>query len=89
MSVHITADSSTLYEQAAVTPRRYLYAATEAIDQAFGEGYARKHPELVGAYINACAQDMLTSVIGAILQQNGSAQVDAIDRLASAVVERN
>jgi hypothetical protein len=34
---------------------RYLTAAREAIDAAFGEGHAARHPELVAAFVQACA----------------------------------
>jgi len=31
--------------------------AIKSIDQAFGEGYAKANPELVGAFIQTCAAD--------------------------------
>jgi hypothetical protein len=33
----------------------YLAAARETIDAAFGEGHAAANPELVAAYLQACA----------------------------------
>jgi hypothetical protein len=45
-------------EQAGSTANVYLHEAIKSIDQAFDEdGYAKKHPELVGAFIRACALD--------------------------------
>jgi hypothetical protein len=33
----------------------YLEAARDAIDAAFGPGHAARHPELVAAFLQACA----------------------------------
>jgi hypothetical protein len=37
----------------------YLLEAVEDIDRTFGEGYAKEHPGLVGAFIQTCAMDFL------------------------------
>jgi hypothetical protein len=34
-------------------PSSHLHAAIEAIDEAFGAGYARDHPELVAAMVQS------------------------------------
>ena len=52
----------TLMNQAGPTAAVYLRAAVDAIDEKFGEGYAAKHPELVGAFMQVCAQDFDTGV---------------------------
>jgi len=41
--------------QAPETAARYLRAAVAAIDETFGEGYARDHPELVASFLQASA----------------------------------
>jgi hypothetical protein len=46
------------FRQAGSTVSTYLAEAIEAIDRHFGEGYAQKHPELVGAFIMACTNDV-------------------------------
>ena len=35
----------------------YLGSAVEEIDKQFGEGYAKEHPELVGAFMQVAAND--------------------------------
>jgi methyl-accepting chemotaxis protein len=44
-------------ERPKMETRRYLSEAAAAIDEEFGEGYAAAHPELVGAFIGACATE--------------------------------
>lgn len=47
--------------QAGVTVDQYLMYAISDIDRRFNEdGYAKKHPELVAAYIKACVMDFNT-----------------------------
>lgn len=41
--------------QAPETAARYLRAAVAAIDETFGEGYARDHPDLVASFLQASA----------------------------------
>jgi hypothetical protein len=51
--------SLALLKQAATAGGRrdFLAESVERIDKEFGKGYARKHPELVGAYIQTAASD--------------------------------
>ena len=44
-----------LMRQASMTAQDYLNKALEVIDGAFGEGYAREHPELVDAFMQTAA----------------------------------
>jgi hypothetical protein len=64
----IDLDATGLMRQAPWTVQTYLTAAIEGIDEAFAtKGYASKHPELVAAYIQACAKDFGdTLLVGAI-----------------------
>jgi DNA-binding phage protein len=41
----------------------YLNSAIDSLDRNFGKGYAQKHPELVGAYINACVREQFTPYV--------------------------
>jgi hypothetical protein len=59
----IAADSTILMRQAPMTAAEYLDAAVKAIDARFGKGYAKAHPELVGAFIEASAVDLGAAVI--------------------------
>jgi hypothetical protein len=47
----ITASPGTLMRQAKYTAAEYLNAAVIDIDEKFGDGFAKEHPELVAAYM--------------------------------------
>lgn len=53
----ITADATTLMRQAPMTAQTYLIEAVRCIDTEFGCGYAKEHPELVAAFMQASASD--------------------------------
>lgn len=66
----ITANYDTLMRQAPMTVVGYLRTAIAEIDRAFNTtGYAREHPELVGAFLQACSVDMGAAVIAVALQE--------------------
>jgi hypothetical protein len=65
----ITASIETLVRQAPRTANEYLSTAIKEIDTSFGEGYAKTHPELVGAYIQTCAIDFAAGSITSALQE--------------------
>jgi hypothetical protein len=44
-----------LSRHAAMTASKYLLSAIDHIDRKFGEGYAKEHPELIGAFMQAAA----------------------------------
>lgn len=52
--------------------KEQLWAMVEAIDEVFGEGYAKKNPELMGRAMQA----MNTGYVGDILER----LVEAIER---------
>jgi hypothetical protein len=78
----ITADGKTLMRQASMTAREYLEQAIERIDRMLGEGFAKKHPELIGAFMQAAAVDLGSAIIAKTLQ-------DGLERLADMLSERN
>ena len=41
-------------EVAITQTNQYFTAAVEHIDRTFGRGYAKKHPDLVAAYVQSC-----------------------------------
>lgn len=43
--------------QAANTAAYWMERATDEINSLFGDGYAKKHPELVAAFMNTAASD--------------------------------
>jgi hypothetical protein len=65
----ITASIKTLMRQAPMTTNEYLSAAIKEIDSNFGEGYAKTHPELIGAYIQTCAIDFAAASVTSALQE--------------------
>ena len=50
-----------LMRQASMTANDYMWDAIRDIDILLGEGYAAKHPELIGAYMQTAAQDYHTA----------------------------
>jgi len=64
----ITASIETLVKQAPYTIKMYMEEAIKDIDNFFGEGYAKKNPKLLGQYIIACSNDVLTASITSALQ---------------------
>lgn len=41
----------------------YLAAAKQSIDREFGAGFAKANPQLVAAFLSACAADRLAEVL--------------------------
>jgi hypothetical protein len=62
MSNRITADNTTLMRQAPMTANEYFCEAIKFIDDRFDDGYAQAHPEFVGAFMQAAAQDFNTAI---------------------------
>lgn len=68
MTTTIAADSETLLKQAPWTARDYLMHAIHDIDEQFGEGYAKRNPELVGRYMQTCALDFGAAIIARAIE---------------------
>jgi hypothetical protein len=73
-----------LMRQSAPTIDIYLGEAIEMIDNRLGDGYAKKHPELLGAFIQAASTDYAGSCIGKQIEKAG----DTIDRLIDIIEEQ-
>ena len=58
-----TMSYETALDQAANTPWVYMDQAEEAIDAKFGDGYAKKNPQLVGTYMEVAGQEFIASVM--------------------------
>ncbi len=65
-----------MMRQAPHTIEFYLGEAIESIDKCFGEGYAKKHPELVGSFIQACTVDFDAAIIGSHIEHISNALSD-------------
>lgn len=53
----INADWKKLSEDGAGTATNLLIVAVDTIDKQFGKGYAKAHPELVGAFMQTSATE--------------------------------
>ena len=56
----------------AITTNNYMLQAVRNIDEAFGDGYAKEHPELVGAYMQTVAieeQSRHIEQLGVLMQE--------------------
>jgi hypothetical protein len=69
----ITASNETLLRQAPMTAHDYLMHAIHDIDELLGKGYAKAHPELMGAYMQTAAMDLGAAVIARALDGVGEA----------------
>ena len=58
-----------LLRQAPQTAKQYLNNAISDVDELLGDGYAKKHPELLGAYMQTCALDFGCSIVAHEIQQ--------------------
>lgn len=67
----ITASYETLLCQANYTAEVYMREAQANIDKLFGEGYASKHPELVGVFMQVAASDYNNAVMIKCRQELG------------------
>jgi hypothetical protein len=73
----IEADNNTLLRQAAMTAAEYLDNATASIDQRFGNGFAKAHPELIAAFMQTAAIDCGTAVIARAIETHARAISDS------------
>lgn len=63
------------------TPGNYLRIAVDMIDKQFEAGYAAKHPELVGAFVRAAAQDFHTAIMTRTIEEGLNRLVKAHELL--------
>lgn len=73
-----------LVEQAPSTIDHYIYRGIKTIDRDFGEGYAKTNPQLLAAYITACASDFNNA---ALLKTFGSG-LDELVGIARRLADR-
>lgn len=87
----VTATAEELLQQASWTAADYLSGGIEAIDKKFGEGYAKKHPELLGAFMAAASRDLQTSLTVQALQEvaRNLEALSEIKDIARALRDRN
>ena len=61
---HFTADWKKLMEDGQGETLSHLSMAIEQIDLKLGKGFAKEHPELIGAFMNTASIATLGTVIG-------------------------
>lgn len=71
----IEADWHKLMEDGADTAQYYLSRAINAIDDQFGKGYAKEHPELISGYMKTASIDNHATVLGKVIQ-NGIDEIN-------------
>ena len=81
----ITADTATLMRQASMTANEHMLHCVRYIDEKFGEGYAKAHPELLAAMIQASAQDFHTTCSNAVMQDQIGSVGMSLDSISSAI----
>ena len=82
------ASADTLMRQAHMTADEYFRNAVKYIDDVFGEGYAKKHPELVGKFMETAVMDFLAvSVAGSIegVAESLEKMAESMDGIADAL----
>lgn len=52
-----------LMQQANKTAESYFHAAIRVIDEKFGDGYSKEHPQLIGDFMRTAAADFHTAVL--------------------------
>jgi hypothetical protein len=80
---YITANPTELLQQASMTAHDYLREAVKRIDGELGEGYARKNPGLVGAFMQAASLDMGSTTIAKVIGEAIEGLADANHRNGS------
>ena len=65
----MSASPETLMRQAGMTANEWLHQGIESIDRAFGEGYAKKNPELLAAFMQAAARDQHTATFSILARE--------------------
>lgn len=84
MTKYVSADFDTLMHQAGMTAGVWLDAAIKAIDRIHGEGYAKKNPGLVSAFISASASDYGRAMDNLTAQITAESRREAAEIIANA-----
>lgn len=79
----IKSDWKKIMEDGSDAAVSYLVQAVKAIDEKFGDGYAKQHPELVGAFMKAAATDSQGIQIAKAIQELAEELSKANSEIAS------
>jgi hypothetical protein len=78
----IDAGNQTLLRQAPMTANEYLLSAVDHIDEKLGKGYAKAHPELIAAFMQASAVDLGTAVIARAIESLAGSMGEITEQIA-------
>jgi hypothetical protein len=84
---YITAAFDTLMKQGPMTASLYLSKAIDDVNAQLGKDAARKHPEIVAAFVQAAAIDEVGSVIAQQIRAGLDAIAAAIESHADRTVD--
>lgn len=79
----ITKEGMDLVNDGMNTAKEYFYHAITTIDEKFGEGFAKKHPELIGAFMQTSAKEYNTCFTVQAIQY----LTEAIEKSASKITD--
>jgi hypothetical protein len=79
----IEAGNQSLMRQAPIAANEYLLSAIDLIDAKLGIGYAKAHPELIGAFMQTSAIEMGTAVIARAIESVVEAITTASDKTSA------
>jgi len=77
--------SGELLQQAMLTASDYMSKAVWELDREFGEGYAKKNPDLVGVFMRVAAADFDTGLRVAAQENLEESLVAVLEQLATAI----
>jgi hypothetical protein len=78
-------DAQQLMRQACLTAHDYMLDAMRDIDERLGKGYAREHPELIGAYMQTAALDFGACMLANMLEQTAYAISDVAAEITNEI----
>ena len=87
MTEYISANFNELLKQASMTAHDYLCEAVDRIDRILGDGAARKHPELIAAFMQTAALDLGFATLAQQLRAGLDACADAYDEAGGGLQE--
>ena len=70
------ANPTALEGLASMAAADYFGRARREIDEEFGEGYAKEHPELVAAFMQVAAMDFATAMLTKAIMYHGEKMKD-------------
>ena len=85
MSMRTDLSSDNAMRQAPATIQLYMNEGIKMIDASLGEGYAKRNPELLAAFLIACAHDFHSSTVNDAVY----AVTDELEIIGNAVGEIN